>query len=244
MCNLIKLLNNIGLNEKEAQIYLAALELGESSIQDLAKKSDLKRTTLYYIIDELVKKGVIMVSKTGKKQYYIAEQPSNLLRNAKDGVEDFEDFIDLFAEKASQNRKRPRVYFLYGSSGFREAWDKILTTKDKEYRIITESINFIDYVKEKYILDEIIEKKKKLNISSRQIIVDSDYARKIVSKDYKENRVSKILSATHKLPFTEIITESMVIFISPRYSNMIFIIEDDLFAKTRRSLFEVLWDKI
>ena len=85
------------------------------------------------------------------------------------------------------------------------------------------------------------EKKKKLNVLSKQLISDSAYARKIISKDSKENRVSKVLPPAYKLPFTEIITESIVAFISPKFSNMIFVVENDGFSTTRKSVFESLW---
>ena len=39
-----KILKNIGLNEKEAKIYLALLELGKSKVPEIAKKAELKRT--------------------------------------------------------------------------------------------------------------------------------------------------------------------------------------------------------
>jgi len=61
-----------------------------------------------------------------------------------------------------------------------------------------------------------------------------------MSKDPKENRVPKILPPAYKLPFTEIITESLVAFISPKFNNMIFIVENDGFSTTRKSTFESL----
>ena len=69
-------------------------------------------------------------------------------------------------------------------------------------------------------------------------------AKEIIAKDIRENRVSKLLPTIYKLPFTEVITESIVAFISPRSSNMIFVVENDSFSKTRRSVFELLWQAI
>lgn len=244
MADLIEIVKNLGLSTKSAKIYLAALELGEASVQQLAQASGLKRTTLYYILDELVEAGVLICTKTGKKIYYVPEQPATLLRNTKEKISNFESSIQLLEDKAGHMNRKPRVYFLYGSAGFKQAWDMILDTKEKEYRIITEGENFLDYVKEKYILDEIIAKKKKLGVKSRQLITDSPYAKSVIAKDVRENRTSKLLPSFYKLPFTEIITESIVAFISPRFNNMIFIVENDSFSKTRKSIFETLWQSI
>jgi len=241
MADLIEITQNLGLTAKAAKIYLAALELREASVQQLAQKSKIKRTTLYYILGELIEAGALIYTKAGKKSYYVAEQPANLLKKVKERISSFEDSLKLIEDKVGYVNKKPRVYFLYGSSGFKQAWDMILNTEEKEFRIITQGENFLDYVKEKYIIDEIIAKKKKLNVLSKQLISDSAYAKKIIAKDSKENRISKVLPPAYKLPFTEIITESLVAFISPKFNNMIFIVENDLFSKTRKSIFEALW---
>lgn len=244
MTDLVEITTNIGFSTKAAKVYLAALELGEASIQRLAQKSKIKRTTLYYILDELIESGALICTKVGKKTYYIPEEPITLLKNAKEKISNFESSLALLEDKIGYVKNKPRVYFLYGSAGFKEAWDIILNTKEKEYRIITQGENFLDYVKEKYILEEIIAKKKARGVSSKQLIVDSPYARKIIAKDFRENRISKILQPIYKLPFTEIITESVVAFISPRFSSMIFIVENEDFSRTRKSIFELLWNSI
>jgi len=81
-------------------------------------------------------------------------------------------------------------------------------------------------------------------VSSKQLITPSASARAIIAKDSKENRVSKLLPIGYKLPFTEIITESLTVFISPRFDNMIFVVEDEAFSHTRKSLFDMMWDTV
>lgn len=60
-------LKNAGLNTKEATTYLSILELGEASMGQLVKKSKLKRTTLYDLVESLKEKGLISTAKQGKK---------------------------------------------------------------------------------------------------------------------------------------------------------------------------------
>ncbi len=244
MVDLIEITKNLGFSTKAAKIYIAALELGEATIQQLAQKSKIKRTSLYYLLDELTEAGALIPTKAGKKNYYIPARPTNLLKRAKERIFDFEESLKLLEDKFGSVNRKPRVYFLYGSSGFKQAWDMILSTKEKEYRIITQGESLLDYAKEKYIVDEIIAKKKALGVFSKQLISASEYARKIMAKDSRENRASKILPPIYKLPFTEIITESLVVLISPKFDNMIFVVEDGYFSKTRRSVFEILWNSI
>lgn len=240
----IRLVQNIGLSDKAAKLYIAALELGESTVQSLALRSGLKRTTIYYILNELLDAGALLETKRNKKVYYMAELPRQLIKRARERLAETEDIIETLESRRHSIFKKPRVYFLYGPSGFKQIWDKIFASKSKDFRILTDGSSFLDFVKEKYIISEIISSKKKLGVSSRQIIVDSPYARAIIAKDAKENRVSRVLPSRFKLPFTELISEDFVAFISPRTDNTLFVVENDGFAEMRRHLFDAMWDKL
>ena len=54
-------LKKLGLTEKEAKLYINALELGSFSVMGIAHKSGIKRPTCYLILDELVKKGLVSI---------------------------------------------------------------------------------------------------------------------------------------------------------------------------------------
>ena len=49
-------LRKLGLKEKEARMYLTGLELGATSIQNLAKKAEVTRPTAYEIVRVLREK--------------------------------------------------------------------------------------------------------------------------------------------------------------------------------------------
>jgi HTH-type transcriptional regulator, sugar sensing transcriptional regulator len=244
MVELLNALTGIGFSEKAAKLYLAALELGETTVQELAKEAKLKRTTIYYTLEELTQSGALIEINRRGKTYYAPSLPRELLKRARERMQEFEDIADLLEIRKENAFKKPKIYFLRGSVGFKQIWDKIFASRAKEYRLITQGENFLDFVKEKYILDEIVKKKKELNIASRQLITDSAYARRIIAKDQKENRASKLLSPAYKLPFTEIICDDLVALISPKFQDTLLIIENELFAKTRRSLFDALWNAL
>lgn len=54
-----KYLQEIGLSEKEAQIYLALLQVDNDSIQGLSNRTKINRTTLYPVLESLSKKGLV-----------------------------------------------------------------------------------------------------------------------------------------------------------------------------------------
>ncbi|HBR80028.1 TPA: transcriptional regulator, partial [Candidatus Uhrbacteria bacterium] len=66
---------NVGFSDKEAAVYLAALQLGLSSIQDIAKKSGVNRATTYLLVDVLIKKGLMGVFVKDGRKFFAAESP-------------------------------------------------------------------------------------------------------------------------------------------------------------------------
>lgn len=239
---LVKAISNLGFSETEAQVYMAAFELGEATIQDIARHSKVKRTSLYYILSKLGRESVVLTTKRNKKTYYVAASPKELMKRTRERLIEFEDLIDQLEDRKHSVYHKPRVYFLYGTPGFKHVWQMLFDSKCKEFRIITEGSHFLDFVKEKYILDEIIKNKKTLGIKSRQLIVDSPYARKLIKNDFAQNRSSKLLPSNTKIPFTEIITDEFAAFISPRWDNFLFVTENDSFVKSRQSMFDLVWN--
>src|SRR3990172_512112 len=77
---MISLLEKLGFSEKEAKVYLAALELGEDSVQNIAKKAGINRATTYVILEKLMASGLISTYEKGKKTFIVAEDPKELLQ--------------------------------------------------------------------------------------------------------------------------------------------------------------------
>lgn len=71
-------LENIGLSQKEAMVYMALLAVESSSVMELAKKTEIKRTSIYPILESLEKKGLVSEVEVGKKNEYRAETPERL----------------------------------------------------------------------------------------------------------------------------------------------------------------------
>jgi len=78
----IKQLEQLGLNETEAKTYLALLKIGSSSVGSLSRESGIARTTLYYSIEELKKKGFIFEKLVDRKKRLIPRTPEFLGKKA------------------------------------------------------------------------------------------------------------------------------------------------------------------
>src|SRR5580692_1306205 len=77
---MLKELQDVGLAEKEARVYMAALEIGRATADQLAKQSKIVRSTTYVQIESLMKKGLMSTYEEGKKTYFAPESPEYLKR--------------------------------------------------------------------------------------------------------------------------------------------------------------------
>ncbi len=114
-------IRSLGLNEKEAIIYVALLEIGGAYPSKIAEAIKMNRTTTYAILTDLAVKGLVSELKRRNKLYYQIEKPNKLLRYTKERVRIAEDAADK-AEKIipeleglfSLTPNKPKIRFFEG----------------------------------------------------------------------------------------------------------------------------------
>jgi sugar-specific transcriptional regulator TrmB len=73
-----KYLEEIGLSDKEAALYLALLGFESATPSELSEKTGIKRTTVYVVLETLQKKGLVSEVPKGKISSFQAEPPERL----------------------------------------------------------------------------------------------------------------------------------------------------------------------
>ena len=76
---LIKYLTQFGFTRAQAKVYVAGLELAQTLMAPLARRAGVKRTTVYYLMNELLRRGFFAKRKIGKRNYYFAASPRRML---------------------------------------------------------------------------------------------------------------------------------------------------------------------
>lgn len=178
---MLKELQDIGLSEKEAKVYLAALEIGRATADQLAKQSKIVRSTTYVQLESLMKKGLMSTYEEGKKTFFAPESPELLKRllvkQREDiGIKEREltDFLPDLLRQFEGAGERPVVRFFPGKEGIKLAREELLTTKDKQIDAVFSYEHLLRiYTKEE--LDAYSEKRKGLGIHSRAIYINKEF---------------------------------------------------------------------
>jgi len=72
-------LQQLGVENKETDIYLALLKQGPCSIRDVAKAAGINRGSTYELLKSLKGKALVSYFPKGKRRYFCAEPPDTLL---------------------------------------------------------------------------------------------------------------------------------------------------------------------
>jgi len=163
-------LRKLGLNEKEVRIYLAGLDLGPNSVQNIAKKADLTRPTAYEIIKKLEGKGLFIESKEGKKRYFSAQAPESILgilRTRKREIEEKErEFIRIISALGSKYSKEKGEIKSYKEKEGLAVLEEIFSFSSvPEIIVVNQKINPIGKSKLKIILQEIKKRLGKIKVA-------------------------------------------------------------------------------
>ncbi len=130
---------NIGLSEKEAQIYLSSLSLGASSVQNIAKKANVNRVTTYVMIEQLTQKGLMSTFMQGKKKMFVAEKPIRLLSLIHEREQELSDQEVRFRQTLgpltalmAQSEHKTQLRFYEGIEGIKACHEVLLTAMKQE----------------------------------------------------------------------------------------------------------------
>ena len=236
------ILEQLGLKDKKADVYLAALELGSATVIEISKKAGIKRTTCYDILMDLIKMGLVSETSKGKKRLFIGEDPEKILGD----LENKEKLLSgiLPQLKAVYNIKgvKPKIRFYEGKEGLREVYADTLKYSGEIAAFASEDV--VRALGREWA-DDYLKKRVKKNIRVRVILPKTEYVFKIIGEDRELLRTSKLIDP-QKYPFSieiNIYGHKKVALMSSR-EEMGIIIEGDEVYKTMKLIFELLWDNL
>ena len=241
-----KTLQEVGLTKEETSVYLAGLELGEDSVQNIAKKAGIKRPTAYLVINALIEKGLFYQTFKGKKRYFGAQNPKDLEINLKRKELELAKIMPELNSIYNTLESKPKVRFYEGVAGAMAVYNDMLdsTPKNGEMLSFAGIKNFFETFPKEFAAEYFARRVKK-NIRPRIIALDSAESRQWLKDADKEMR-DILLISEDKFNFSgdiEIYGDKVAL-ISYKENFMTIVIESQEIASMHRSMFNLIWSSL
>jgi len=236
----------LGLTEREIAIYKALIELGPSSIRDLANKSGFNRGSTYETLKILVNKGIVNYLPKGKRRVFQAENPDKLLDMAEEKRQNLElalleiksDIIPGLSQLTPEFSPS-NVRFYEGDDGVESVLRDILASvakqEDKNYRVIsTQALR--DHIYRPFPNFTKLRIQKGISVKVLAIGEGGDEAELAERKWLKgEGDASYIAIYPPKV--------AMISLASNNYP-VVVVIDSDAISGTQKMMFDTLWNHL
>ena len=241
---LLGILKEIGLSDDEAVVYLSTLSLGITSVLKIARATNIKRTTIYGIVDSLKEKGLMRVELKGLKQFYAAENPERLEIMLERRKDEFSKMLPEFQALYGLEGGESVIKYYTGITAMQKIyWDSLSEVRPHgEYLVIANQDKW--YATDPKFSMAYIEERAKKPIVIRELFQDTPLAHE--HKKIERNFNSKIKILPPSNPFnidTLLLPEKMIMFeLTPPYITVV--IENKSLIALHKELFEIIWKSI
>jgi sugar-specific transcriptional regulator TrmB len=185
-------LKKVGLSEKEARVYLATLELGETSISRIADKAKIKRSTVYLTIESLKGRGLISSVKRKNKALFFAEDPRKLEKIVSESKRAISSVMPDLLTMGELIDRRPRMRYFEGDRALEEVFEDVLEFPNQEILVWFPDETYS--LGDNYFLDYFSPKRVEKKIWVRAIAPDNETNRRFELNNKKHLRKMKFVS--------------------------------------------------
>lgn len=229
-----KVLQDFGLTENEAKIYLILLKLGSANASEIIQKSKIHRINVYDILERLQEKGLVSYVIIGKRKHYEAANPKKILQIEEERKNKIKKIIpELTSQRALS--KAPQEATIYkDKKGIRTILDEITKSKTTVY-LFASGWGFKENFPEYY------------NIWHERFRVNKVKIKCLISKKFKKNlKIPKplkyrFLPSEFVFPSTTIVYEDKIFIIMWSALPIGILIRGKEISSSYKHYFELLW---
>lgn len=241
--NYIKKLQKLGLKENEAEVYLAGLKLGPTTILSISKETGIKRTNVYALVDNLMKKGLFNLKTTSFKKYYSAESPEKLKTLIDHRLDQTVNLLKSKVEKKN-NTKNNEILHFKGVGGMKNAFSLLLEDlqKDDFYYVISDGTRW--YNTDQTFLEKFLRKRTKMKLDQKLILINNEFGQRALKNQEIYDQKVKLLPDNSELKATLVFTPYRVLTHQLTGERLTTIIESSEAAIAQKQLFDIAWENL
>jgi sugar-specific transcriptional regulator TrmB len=246
-----QILQNLGLNLDQSQIYLSLLEEGPQTASQLANNTSVKRTYVYNVVKSLANLGLASQEQKGKTTFFKAASPDHLLNIAKDQAAKaqqahsaLDNILPFLSSSFILSGSRPIITYHEGIEGIKYIYkDTLLEGKPIQAFLQNAEINpeLRNWLRNTYVPQRV---EKGIHA---QVIISSGELSKEYILNSQNNLRTTIEVPSESFPFKHEVNiygtkVAFMDFQSPQVLG--FIINHPNIASTMKAWFELTWNSL
>ncbi|HPN54737.1 MAG TPA: helix-turn-helix domain-containing protein [Candidatus Moranbacteria bacterium] len=234
------ILQHLGLNEKQAKVYLALLQMGKGSVPAISIKAGTKRPTTYLLLEELRMQGLVMLLPKKGKVLYSANSPHELWEKQREKEQMIRQNMPELMAMFNTQKEKPKVTYYQGERNVVDLYNKeIFVQPELDIFGSIEALGGI-YEKIEYNLKKAEEQKTKI----RELLQSDEKSIEYSKKHFSEFHQVKLASKELKFPTDNIIFGNKLAIFSYKDEPMAVVIESSDVVATYKSMFELVWNSL
>jgi len=235
-------LEQYGLSEKEAAIYLAALELGRAPVLRIADKAAVKRPTAYVVLNELQERGLVEVVPRGSHKFYQAVDPQQLLVGLQQRARTLEQAMPQLRALLNTAGNKPQVRLFEGKRAIYQLYEAEILQQSEMFSMVD-----VKELSRTYSENEmlgLLDRMQASGMQAKELIDDSKEAKWYSGeKNQRGLGSTKILPKKFSFDVDFIVYGDTVVYVSLK--NLVaVVVEDAAIAAAQLQLLNFLYDSI
>jgi len=233
-------LKKLGFSYKEIEVYLVINKYGASPASAIAKRCNIKRGSIYDILNSLIKKELIISFGEGEHTYFGIDDINKIIYQEKEKLSVANEVVELL-KTLKENNDDIDILYYRGKEGYKKIYENILKDSPDELLVwinLDYFQNALDFDYELWWTKQRIKQK----VYAKLIMNDSDRAKKYKSEDENSFRDTKIISSNTFKSTCILYDNYIILFDSEKDITGIRIKHSNIYNMFK-SIFDSQWEK-
>ena len=134
---------DLGFSERETKVYLALLELGETTVGPIAAKTRIQHSKVYQTIEKLIDRGLATFVIKSKTKHFQAQSPNRILSMIREKERNFQGILPELEQRQKQVQSPQTARIYEGYKAIKSMYESIIEELNKKsyYYVFAKSRN-------------------------------------------------------------------------------------------------------
>jgi HTH-type transcriptional regulator, sugar sensing transcriptional regulator len=242
-----KVLNLLGIKEKDMKVYLALLKLGTAPLRRIADEAGVHRATTYDALKRLMAVKLVSYLNAKSHRYFTAEDPKRIRALAtqrevalQEAREEIDQVIPQMKQRLDWAKYRPVVRYYEGENGVKEILEDVLLhtkkAQKKTYRVYSSSA-IRDLIAQAW--PGFLKKRIRQGIHVRAVSIGT--GGRTAGLDERKWLSEEVAAPTYTFLYA-----GKIAHVSLDEKKQLYgvVMEDDAIYQTQKRIFDQLWKRI